>query len=132
MAQPYLENLTALLERTAPDLVDGDVVECRHFFSGAAAYASGCIFMSLTPVGLALKLPEPRRDALMVAGGSALRYFPNGPVKTDYVVLPETLTDAVLAELIIESAEYAKAQPPPVKKPKKLKAKAKGPLDVPG
>ena len=39
MAQPYLENLTALLERAAPDFIYGDVVECRHFFSGAAAYA---------------------------------------------------------------------------------------------
>ena len=126
MAQPYLENLTALLERAAPDFIDGDVVECRHFFSGAAAYVDGHIFMSLTPVGLALKFREPRRDALMAAGGSALRYFHNGPVKTDYVVLPETLTDAVLGELIFESAAYAKAQP------KKLKAKAKDPLDVPG
>ncbi|MBT4907975.1 MAG: hypothetical protein HOL07_15500 [Rhodospirillaceae bacterium] len=118
MAQPYLDNLTALLERTAPDLGEGDVVECRHFFSGAATYVNGRIFMSLTPVGLALKLSETRRDALMAAGGTALRYFPKGPVKTDYVVLPETLTDAVIATLIVESAAYARAQPLPTKKTK--------------
>jgi len=120
MAKPYLENLTALLERTAPVLEDGDVVECRHFFSGAAAYVNGRVFMSMTPVGLALKFPDAKRDALMAAGGTALRYFPKGPVKADYVVLPQTLMDAAFADLIVESAAYAKAQPL-----KKLKTKAK-------
>ena len=31
-------------------------IECKHFFSGAAAYADGRIFMTPTTVGLALKL----------------------------------------------------------------------------
>jgi hypothetical protein len=122
MAQTYLENLMALLERTTPDLDDGDAVECRHFFSGAAANVNGRIFMSLTPVGLALKLSETRRDALMAASVTALRYFPNGSVRTDYVVLSKILTDAVVAELIAESAAYAAAQPLPTKK---TKAKAR-------
>jgi TfoX/Sxy family transcriptional regulator of competence genes len=128
MAKLYLDDLTALIERAAPAFADGDVIACRHLFGGAAAYVNGRIFMSLTPVGLALKLPELRRDALKSAGGAALRYFPNGPVKVDYVVLPEAIMARrpAFAELIVESAEYARAQPLP-----KKKVKAKGPFEVP-
>ena len=117
MAKPYLNELQQLLDRVAPTFGAGDIVACLRFFSGAAAYVNGRIFMSLTPVGLALKLPEARREELMSAGGKALRYFPKAPIKTAYVVLPGAIADqpAVLAGLIVESATFAGLAPPPKK-----------------
>ena len=80
-------------------------IECRHFFSGAAAYADGRIFMSLSPAGLALKLPKAEREKLLAVGGGPLRYFPQAPVKKDYVVLPDNIaTDADARDPLIEKA----------------------------
>ncbi len=49
--------------------------------------------MSLTPNGLALKLPEKDLRALFDQGGQALQHFPKAPVKKDYVILPAHLVD---------------------------------------
>ena len=63
------------------------IIECRHFFSGAAAYRDGSIVASLTPVGLAFKVPDDVRDALLRSGrGTPLRYFPKAPIKRGYVL----------------------------------------------
>ncbi|MCH8182960.1 MAG: TfoX/Sxy family protein [Proteobacteria bacterium] len=110
MAEPYLKELRSLVERFAPRR-DGDLdIECKHFFSGAAAYENGHIFMSLTPVGLALKLPERDRDALMSEGGAALKYFPKAPVKKEYVVLPGKLVEdeRALGAWIMKSIEFGR------------------------
>ncbi len=93
MAKEYLERLDALLKPVARDLPPKVTLEIKHFFSGAAAYAEGRICISLTPVGLALKLPEAARTRLMKAGAKPLRYFPKGPVKKDYVVVPRGFAD---------------------------------------
>jgi TfoX/Sxy family transcriptional regulator of competence genes len=87
-----------------------DVISCKHFFSGAAAYVDGDIFMTLTPVGLALKLPEGDRNALFDQGWKSLRYFPNAPVKKDYALLPFQLIDdeGVLNDWISRSIEYVR------------------------
>ena len=105
MAEPWLRDLRSLLERAAPNLDPAAAIECKHFFSGAAAYAGGRIFMSLTPAGLALKLPAEARQQLMEAGAGPLRYFPKGPIKKDYVVLPEAIArdDDALAPWIEQS-----------------------------
>ena len=58
MAKIYLEKLRGLIERLPLNRRERDDVTCKHFFSGAAAYVDGRIFMTLTPKGLALKLPE--------------------------------------------------------------------------
>ena len=88
MAQPYFDRLTAKLRESNPPKPRGVVVECRHFFSGAALYANGKIFASLTPAGLAIKLPERSRSNLLrQRSGRPLRYFKGGPVKKEYVVL---------------------------------------------
>ena len=93
MAEPYLSQLRALIAECGLDQAVGSDLVCRHFFSGAAAYYDGAIFMSLSPVGLAIKLPERDRTILMDAGGRPLRYFPKAPVKKDYVVVPDDLMD---------------------------------------
>lgn len=79
------------LERVAPEHEPAIKFECKHFFSGAAAYANGRIFMTLTSVGLALKLPPEPRGDLIGRGAKPLRYFPNRPIKKDYVVVPKAM-----------------------------------------
>ena len=110
MAQPFLDDLEALLARVAVPRDGGSEIDCRHFFSGAAAYADGVIFMSLSPVGLALKLPPATRQALRGEGAGELRYFPKAPVKKDYVVLPDNLRhdDKRLAALIAEAIRFSR------------------------
>lgn len=108
MAQPYLEELQSLVQRFTRRRGGRLDIECKHFFSGAAAYEGGHIFMSLTPVGLALKLPERDRNALMSKGATALKYFPKAPVKKDYVVLPRKIVDdqRALGAWITKSIEF--------------------------
>ena len=98
-----------MLDRTTAGLDPAVTLECRHFFSGAAAYADGRMFMSLTPVGLALKLPEATRATLLADGAKPLKYFPKAPIKKDYVILPEPLAGnhEKLAPLIAESVGFA-------------------------
>ena len=52
MAQDYLDQLQALIDRVGPTCPSGSAVEVKHFFGGAAGYINGHIFISLTKVGL--------------------------------------------------------------------------------
>jgi len=99
MATAQLEALQALVDRILAGQGAAGAIECKHFFSGAAAYSDGHIFMTLTPIGLALKLSENDRAQLAALGAVPLRYFPNAPIKKDYVVLPDRVVsdDAALA-----------------------------------
>ncbi|MCH7829966.1 MAG: hypothetical protein IIB75_05300 [Proteobacteria bacterium] len=84
MAHPYFAQLRQLLDDA--DLNETDIV-CKHFFSGAAAYACGHIFASLTPKGLAFKLTGKRCVEVIEKGkGTELTYFENSPVKKGYVL----------------------------------------------
>ena len=94
MAKEYLETLSELMERVTPRGLEGIELEVKHFFSGAAVYADGRICITLTPVGFAIKLPEESRIVLMEQRGAhPPRYFPKGPIKKEYVVLPQTIVD---------------------------------------
>ena len=87
MAQPFLENLKVLASQHLKEQSD---IECKHFFSGAALYANGLICASLTPVGLAFKLPDDLCCELIESGAaSPLRYFAKSPVKKGYVLFPD-------------------------------------------
>jgi len=118
MVEAHLQTLKSFLDGAEPQLDPTIEFECKHFFSGAAAYADGRIFMTLTPVGLALKLPEDARNKLLAKGAKPLKYFPKAPIKKDYVILPEALVadDAGLAPLFAESARFALTFPPPRKR----------------
>ncbi len=109
MAEPYLQDLRELLDRLAPIARVGHDLTCKHFFAGAAAYVDGRIFMTLTPVGLAVKLPPARCEELLAAGGKPLRYFPGAPVKKAYVLLPDESAgdDQAMARLIAESVRFS-------------------------
>jgi len=58
MAKQYFEHLTKLIEALGINAETSKVIEVKHFFSGAAPYANGTICASLSPIGLAYKLPE--------------------------------------------------------------------------
>src|SRR6266566_5356808 len=114
MAQEYLERLNLLIGRLISGSLKNVKLECKHFFSGAAVYAHGRICMSWTPVGFAMKLPEPSRATLISERGAKyLRHFPKGPIKKDYVVLPESILEETktLGRLARMSVEYALSLP---------------------
>ena len=118
MTKQFIAELETLAGGMGNALPSDVTIDCKRFFSGAAAYADGRIFMSLTPVGLAVKLAQPDKEALMRMGGTALRYFPKAPVKKAYVVVPENLaanTD-LLKPWLARSVSYVLTLPKPKKK----------------
>ena len=122
MAQKYLERLTALMREATSGKFKGIKLEYKHFFSGAALYANGKICISLTPVGCAIKLPEESQNVLLKQkGAKRLRYFPEGPIKKDYVVLPKTMLNDVnvLRYWVQISIEHVVSLPQPIRKKRK-------------
>ena len=115
-ANEYLQALTALMEQLTASGFGGATLECKHFFGGAAVYADGRICMSLTDAGFAMKLPEESRKTLMnERGAKGLRYFPDGPIKKDYVVLPKAMLEDMktLRHWVRVSIDYALSLPAP-------------------
>lgn len=116
MAQPYLDELTALIKASSLASVDAASLDCRHFFSGAAAYLQGQVFALLTPVGLSLKLSPAHRQTLTGKhGAKPLRQFPRGPIKRDYVVLSPAMRrdPAALRPWLQASVDYVRSRLPP-------------------
>ena len=115
MVAAQLDELRSLLAAASSKLDREIATECKHFFSGAAAYANGRIFMTLTTVGLALKLPADSQAELTRRGAKPLRYFPRGPIKKDYVIVPDRLARDVdaLVPWLAKSALFALAFPKP-------------------
>ena len=94
MANIFLDQLARMIDRATSGRIGDVTLSCKHFFSGAAVYANGRICASFTPAGFAMKLPKESRDTLLKqADAKPLRYFVNGPVKKEYVVLPDVLID---------------------------------------
>lgn len=109
MAEPYLERLSQITARLEPVLTGNLKLETKHFFSGAAVYANGKICASLSPTGFAVKLPAEVRSRLINEGkGQEFRFFPNGPIKREYVALSDSILqdDEMLREVINMSASY--------------------------
>ena len=115
MVAAYVSALCSLVAAATSELDRGITIECKHFFSGAAAYANGRIFMTLTSAGVALKLPQESQAELTRRGAKPLRYFPRGPIKKDYVIVPgEIARDAAaLAPWIIKGVLFSQAFPRP-------------------
>ncbi len=86
-------------------------IEFKNCFGAVAAYVDGKIFASCGKFGFALRLPEKKRDNLLsMRGNKRLRYFPNGHVKKEYVVLNTGLKKdrPALIKLIDQSMNYAR------------------------
>ncbi len=118
MAAAYVERLRDLLAPTITALPSGVTIDIRHFFSGAAAYANDRICISLSLVGLAMKLPEDGRARLMEEGARPLRYFPKAPIKKQYVILPEAICDDTerVRFWARQSIDHGLTPPAPVRK----------------
>lgn len=108
MAEPFLSDLALMVNEWSESEDTIGPFECRHFFSGAAAYRNGAIVATLTPVGLAFKVSSEVHDAL-IADGSAqpLQYFSKSPVKRDYVLFPEGVVSASQAIMLLLSVGSA-------------------------
>ncbi len=106
MAQPYLDQLRELVSA-----IDGrQSLVCKHFFSGAALYVERNICASLTPKGLAFKLPKSRCDDLFrQCKAIPLRYFDRSPIKQGYILLPDfqELSDTDISSYFEECIAYA-------------------------
>ena len=110
MAEPYLERLSQIVDRIGLVSAEGATLETKHFFSGAALYANGRICASLSPAGLAVKLPAGVRQSLIdERKGKEFRFFAKGPIKREYVALSESVVqdEEMLQKLINMSADYA-------------------------
>jgi TfoX/Sxy family transcriptional regulator of competence genes len=119
VAKAYLERLSALVGGAVPRTARGVQLQCKHFFSGAALYANGKICASLTPVGLAVKLPERSRTRLVrTRRARPLRYFPAGPIKKEYVALSRAILDNPLQvrRWLTGSIAYVTGHSVPMKK----------------
>ena len=111
------------VEAAAPADID---LRFKAMFGGIGAYADGRMFLSLSDVGLALKLGEADRAVLLQRkGAKPLQYEPSMPPSKTYVVVP----DAMLADRetlriwISKSAAFVKSQPPkPARKAKKARS----------
>ena len=111
MAKIYLDRIKDLISPLTDGKFKSVEFEFKHFFSGAALYVNGKISMTLTPVGLALKLPEQIRISLIKDGSAkTLRYFPKAPIKKEYLILlEEVMADkAALEELVEVCINYVK------------------------
>ena len=58
MAMKYFIKLNEIISKIYPNFPSKGKIEVKHFFSGAAVYVDGKICISLTPKGLAVKLPN--------------------------------------------------------------------------
>jgi len=96
MAAEYLTKLIALLKDLNIERRVDHRIEVKHFFSGAALYINAMITASLSPVGLAFKLPG-QEAANLIAKGKArpLRYFPRGHIKEGYALFENPDLDKV-------------------------------------
>ena len=92
MAKKYLVPLSELMKKIDSTKFKNIDFECKHFFSGAGVYANGKIYITLTPAGLAMKLPEKHRNKLLKnKNGKPLHYFPGSPIKKEYVVFSKEI-----------------------------------------
>ena len=110
MAKEYLEKLSNLIKKIYPTKPKNIEIITKHFFSGAAIFANGIICITLIPVGLAIKLPEKQRERLInEKNAKPLRYFPNAPIKKEYIVLPESKISNIieLRKIFKTSIDYS-------------------------
>jgi hypothetical protein len=82
MAKVYFVKLSEFIRCVDIEGYDASALEIKHFFSGAALYIDGALCVSLSPVGLAFKLPENEVESLIREGKAVtLKYFPKGHIK---------------------------------------------------
>lgn len=90
----YLKRISDILSDARPRLAKTHELEFKNCFGAVAGYVNGKIFISCGKFGVALKLPPKTISNLLEEKGVRhLKYFPNGHIKKDYVVLPRRITE---------------------------------------
>ncbi len=121
MSKVYVEKLSAFITKATSKMPGKINLECKHLFSGAALYADDRICITLTPVGLAIKLPETTRE-MLISNHKALplQYFPKSPIKKGYALFPGGIASGgtTLHKYVKESIEYVLTIPLPHNKQK--------------
>ena len=116
-----LEKLKAFIDKAVVGPSKTHKLECKPFFNGAALYVEQKICISLTPAGLAIKLPEETKNRLLKNKKAVpLKYFPKSPIKQNYVLFPGSLKKGggVYYKYVNESIEYVLTLPKPKEKSK--------------
>ena len=114
--------LRATMEAVMPANVDW---RFKPMFGGIGAYANDRMCVSISDVGLAVKLAGDEHAALSkLKGAKALQYEPSMPPSKTYVVVPVAMLKdrRALGHWLGISAQQAAAGP--AKKPRKIKAAA--------
>jgi TfoX/Sxy family transcriptional regulator of competence genes len=114
--------LQKAMEAAMPSNVDW---RFRPMFGGIGAYANDRMCVSLSDIGLAVKLAGAEHAALLaMRGAKVLQYEPSSPTSKTYVVVPAAMLKdrKALGHWLGISAQQAAAGP--AKKPRKIKAAA--------
>lgn len=108
-----MDRISGILGTARPRLKRTHEVTFKNCFGAVAGYVDGKIFISSGRFGVALKLPAPTVTRLLKESAVRhLKYFPNGRVKRDYVVLPKRILEdpARLKRLLDQSIRFATHQ----------------------
>ncbi len=109
MKNKYFDKITKLLEETHPKLSITHRLEFKNVFGAVGGCVNGSIFTSCGRFGIALKLPPDTLATLFQKKEAKhLKYFPNGHIKKEYVVLSKLMlnNERQLQKLVDESVEY--------------------------
>ena len=108
MKDKYLDKITGLLRNVRPGIVAQYELEFKNVFGAVGGYVYGKIFISCGKFGIALKLPP---EMLKEKGAKPLKYFHNGHIKKEYVVLPKQIIEdkKQFRKLIKISIDYVKS-----------------------
>lgn len=109
MTNKYLDQLTTLLKTVSQKLFTAHNLQFKNVFGAVGGYVNGKIFTSCGNFGLALRLPQDTINLLLKnKKAKHFKYFPNGHIKKEYVVLSKEIIEnkKLLKKLIVESIEY--------------------------
>ena len=83
----------------------------KPMFGGFFGYADDRAFLSISSVGLAVKLGPRDQEQVLSEGGVRLRYGPDAPESRSYVVLPDghVADDDLLVRWVVRSAQHVGA-----------------------
>jgi TfoX/Sxy family transcriptional regulator of competence genes len=110
-------DLRKKLEAAAPPHVDW---RFRPMFGGIGVYANDKMCVSLSDVGLAVKLAPADQDVLLkLKDARRLQYEPSSPPSKSYIVVPDAMLSdrKMLGHWLALSADHVSSAP--AKKPRK-------------
>ncbi|MBI5139205.1 TfoX/Sxy family protein [Candidatus Nomurabacteria bacterium] len=109
MKKNYLEKITRLLKQARSKLSTTHKLKFKNVFGAIGGYVNGRIFISCGKFGVALRLPpETLEELFKEKDVKHLKYFPNGHVKKEYVVLSKKILNDKhrLKKLVDKSIKY--------------------------